>query len=102
MSRLLSPKTKGKFSMVRFYSQYLEKKIPFTYTLDISALFSLKRCLCIKNDETLLVMFPPKIEVFSQTTGIYVEIIYNHRVRNLTVKKRKKKKGKKEKEKERK
>lgn len=69
--------------------------------MDISALFSLKRCLCIKNDETLLVMCPPKIEVFSQTTGIYMEIIYNHRVRNLTVKKRKKK-GKKEKEKERK
>ena len=31
-------------------------------------------------------MCPPKIEVFSQTTGIYVEIIYNPRVRNLKVK----------------
>ena len=54
--------------------------------MDISALFSLKRCLCIKNDETLLVMCPPKIEVFSQTTGIYVEIIYNPRVQTLKVK----------------
>lgn len=66
--------------------------------MDISALFSLKRCLCIKNDETLLVMCPPKIEVFSQTTGIYVEIIYNPRVQTLTVKKRKKKRKKRERE----
>ena len=39
-------------------------------------------------------MCPPKIEVFSQTTGIYVEIIYNPRVQTLTVKKRKKKEKK--------
>ena len=31
-------------------------------------------------------MCPPKIEVFSQTTGIYVEIIYNPRVQTLKVK----------------